>query len=133
MSGAVHTFRAAAHPAMLTELHEVLDMAIGSATERMLDRLTAPSTTVTFQVLARPRYSATLSLDTPRPSVASASEIGEIVIAMDQHDGLAFGHGLLVLPNAILNGRVTSTGPVRKYLNVDPIMRGLLRNLGRRV
>lgn len=50
----------------------------------------------------------------------------EIVITLHGEVGAAFARGELVLATALMAGAGVFEGPIRKYLAVDPIIRGLL-------
>jgi phospholipid/cholesterol/gamma-HCH transport system ATP-binding protein len=105
----VGTVREALEEALATGLHSV-------------DRLFYASTKVTFELEDEP--GVTLLLD--RQPVEIGEGEGEVVIALDREQARAFVAGRLPLTAAIITGRVTSWGPVRKYLEVDPIIRALL-------
>ena len=68
----------------------------------------------------------TLLLDREPPEVVAGVEPAEITIEMDREQAARFAAGELVLPNLILRDEVAWRGPVRKYLSLDPVLRGLL-------
>ncbi|MEA2170920.1 MAG: phospholipid/cholesterol/gamma-HCH transport system ATP-binding protein [Solirubrobacteraceae bacterium] len=110
---------------------EELRSAITSAIDgdRMaIRRLTYAKTTVSFRVEGAD--AVTLRMVESRPEVAEDSGDAEITIDLgaDQAEQFALGH--LPMPAALMAGNVSSDGPVRKYLEVDPILRGLLLDAG---
>ncbi|MEA2346350.1 MAG: phospholipid/cholesterol/gamma-HCH transport system ATP-binding protein [Thermoleophilaceae bacterium] len=70
--------------------------------------------------------SVTLLLDRAPPQLGADGEPAEIEIALTADDAEGFSRGLLPMTAAVISGQVTATGPVRRYLEVDPILRGLL-------
>jgi phospholipid/cholesterol/gamma-HCH transport system ATP-binding protein len=68
----------------------------------------------------------TLLLDRRPPVVGAIGEPAEIEIHLSPSQAVEFADGHLSLPGAILRGEVTHRGPVRTYMEVDPILRGLL-------
>ena len=100
-------------------------LAVGSPPVR---RLSYARTSVAFRV-ADSGDPVTLLLDRQPPALASAGEPAEVEIALTPKQVGEFCAGTLPLPAAILRGEVRVRGPVRKYLEVDPILRGLLHDL----
>ncbi|PTL58173.1 ABC transporter ATP-binding protein [Paraconexibacter algicola] len=70
----------------------------------------------------------TLLLDRRVPAV-SLDEPGEVTLRLDRAATRAYADGMLALPAALHRGQVTADGPVRKLLEVDPIVRRLVRNV----
>jgi hypothetical protein len=94
--------------------------------ERATQRLARAGTSVTFRVDDSDEESVTLLLDRYPPELVGAGEPAEVLIQLTKQQASLFLDGGLVLPTAIYEGRVGCRGPVRKYLQVDPILRGLL-------
>jgi len=90
-------------------------------------RLGRSGTSVAFRVGDDAGSSATLLLDRQPPEVRDGSEPAEVIIELTPETAARFLRGELVLGTAIYSGLVTCRGPVRRYLGVDPILRGQLR------
>ncbi len=88
-------------------------------------RLGAAGTSVVFSITGRRPERFTLLLDREPPQISEDSN-AEVVIEMDSARAEEFSHGRLVLSNCLVAGEASYSGPVRKYLAVDPILRGLL-------
>lgn len=88
-------------------------------------RLGAAGTSVTFVVPGAHEHSVTLLLDREPPEIGGGVS-GEVTIELTGTQAEAFSRGRLVLSIALLDGEAAYSGPVRKYLAVDPILRGLL-------
>lgn len=73
-----------------------------------------------------PSQSATLLLDRSPPTVTRGDEPAEIEIALTEEQAARFAAGALPMPAAVVRGAVRCRGPVRRYLEVDPILRRLL-------
>ena len=91
-----------------------------------LRRLAAAGTSVTIINRARHEESFTLLLDRNPPVAAGADEPAEITIELTATQFERYVNGSFHLPPALLSGDVPYRGPVRKYLTVDPVLRGLL-------
>jgi hypothetical protein len=91
-----------------------------------LRRLSAAGTSVNFQIADAPQSSVTVLLDRQPPSLAGGDEPAEITIELTARQGVLFASGLLPVPSALLGGELPYRGPVRKYLAVHPVLRGLL-------
>ena len=98
-----------------------------SADTAAVGRLSYARTSVRFTVEGDPE-SVTLLLDRRPPALASTGEPAEIEIALSGAQAQRFALGQLPMAPAIVSGRVEARGPLRRYLEVDPILRGLLRN-----
>jgi phospholipid/cholesterol/gamma-HCH transport system ATP-binding protein len=112
------------------------EVSIRGALERALSsglsgvrRLSYARTSVRFSVAGR-GPEATLLLDREPPEVAGPDEPAEIEIVLSAEDVSDFVTGALPMPTGVLTGAVSSRGPIRKYLEVDPILRGLLSGFG---
>jgi len=119
----------------------VSDHAAGSVAGLLAQRLTAAltsepalagrlhyaDTTVTFRV-AGEAQAATLLLDREEPAVV-LDDHGEITIELTRETAAAFLSGSAPLAAAVARGLVPVDGPIRTYLEVDPIVRRLLRNV----
>ena len=108
-------------------LRDALQQVVG-ADSPTVGRLSYARTSVRFEV--RGGGASTLLLDRRPPVLGGRVEPAEIEIALDPEQAVRFAEGSFPLPAAILHGAVTTRGPVRRYLEVDPIVRGLLRKLG---
>ena len=105
-----------------------LERALASGDTR-LSRLGAAETSVTFRNLDDPEASVTVLLDRQPPLVAGPDEPAEITIELTAAQAARFARGAFSLPNALVTGQAGHRGPVRKYLAVDPVLRGLLADL----
>jgi hypothetical protein len=94
-----------------------------------LARLSAAETSVTFQFVGAPQASVTVLLDRNPPALAGGDEPAEITLELTPEQGLQLLTGALAAPAALLSGRIPYRGPVRKYLAVHPVLRGLLADL----
>lgn len=94
---------------------------------RRVHRLGSARTSVTFEILDEHGAAVTLLLDRHPPVVVDAGEPAEVTITFTTAQAVSFMRGEMVLPNQLMAGTVTSRGPVRRYLRVDPILRSLLR------
>lgn len=72
--------------------------------------------------------SVTLLLDRDPPEI-STDEHAEITLELDADQIKEFARGHLVVANCLMLATATFDGPIRKYLAVDPILRGLLRRV----
>ena len=88
-------------------------------------RLGAAGTSITFIVSGARQESVTLLLDREPPEVG-ANLAGEITVELDDLQAERFSRGHLILSICLMDREASYTGPVRKYLAVDPILRGLL-------
>jgi phospholipid/cholesterol/gamma-HCH transport system ATP-binding protein len=89
-------------------------------------RLVHADTRVVFRLGDAGQGDVALLLDRFPVEVVDAAEPAEVEIVLDRAQAAAFARGALPLTAAIATGRVKASGPVRKYLEVDPIVRGLL-------
>ena len=92
--------------------------------EDLRTRLRHAGTSVAFGTRDAGR-AVTLLLDREVPELRR-DEPAEVVITLSDQAAEAFADGLLSMPAAIIAGDATATGPVRKYLEVDPIIRRVL-------
>jgi phospholipid/cholesterol/gamma-HCH transport system ATP-binding protein len=76
--------------------------------------------------VAETHESATLLLDRTPPAVAEYAGRSEVEIDLAPGDSERFASGLMPMPAAVLDGTVQARGPVRKYLEVDAILRHVL-------
>jgi ABC-type transporter Mla maintaining outer membrane lipid asymmetry ATPase subunit MlaF len=106
------------------ELRAAHEQAL-SCGRHALDRLAHAATSVTFRIAGAPERSFTLLLDR-RPCAVIDAEPAEIEIelAPDQAERAAVGG--LSLTSAVISGLVRYSGPVRRYLEVEPILRSVL-------
>lgn len=105
-------------------LRRALERALASSSP-IVRRLGHARTSVAFHV-GGTHEPVTLLLDRLPPRVAPAREPAEIEIVLQPAQADRFAEGRLPLPGAILSQEVRVRGPVRKYLEVDPMLRGLL-------
>ncbi len=89
-------------------------------------RLSSAGTSVTFLVVDAPELSVTLLLDRDPPEVADASQPAEITIELVEEQADRLARGELPLPTCMHRGDVAFSGPVRRYLPFDPVLRALL-------
>jgi phospholipid/cholesterol/gamma-HCH transport system ATP-binding protein len=91
-----------------------------------VDRLKYARTSVRFLVTGEDD-GVTLLLDRSPPVLAPEGEPAEVVIEFTREQADRFARGLLHVPSALEAGLLVSRGPLRRYLEVDPIIRGALR------
>jgi hypothetical protein len=94
-----------------------------------LIRLAAAGTSVSFRIDEAPEHSVTILLDRSPPVLADGQEPAEITLGLTAAQAVRLARGVLLLPNALLAGEVAYSGPARKYLTVDPVLRSLLAGL----
>jgi len=92
---------------------------------RPVYRLGSAHTSVTYEILGEDGAAVTLLLDRHPPEVVDGDEPAEVTISFTSAQAVRFLRGEMILPNELLAGNVASRGPVRRYLRVDPILRGL--------
>jgi len=110
------------------DLREALERFVAGDGPAQL-RVTRAGTTVRFLVEDDEVATVTLLLDRrPAATLAGAAGAAEITVRLTARQARAMARGELVLPTAVLEGKVRATGPVRKYLAVEPILRARLRN-----
>jgi phospholipid/cholesterol/gamma-HCH transport system ATP-binding protein len=107
------------------EIKEALTRVLDSG-RHSVDRLIHADTSIVFRLKEADQSDVTLLLDRYPCEVADGGEPAEIEVALDAEQAKAFVQGRLPLTSAIVTGRVDAQGPVRKYLEVDPIIRALL-------
>jgi hypothetical protein len=109
-------------------LRDRLERAIrngGSKTQRLL----AAGISVSFQVTGHPDQSVSVLLDRDPPQVLGNDEPTEITFVLTQEQAVQFARGRFRLPNALMAGKISAIGPVRKYLVIDPVVRSILSAL----
>ncbi|WP_320671863.1 ABC transporter ATP-binding protein [Patulibacter defluvii] len=107
----------------LARLRARLEAAI-AVPSSAVGRLSYARTSVAFALRGQ-RGAVTALLDrTPPQIVADGSAEVRIELTAEQLERVA--EGRLAMPQAVVSGAVTTHGPVRKYLEVDAILRGLL-------
>ena len=89
-------------------------------------RLKHANTSVAFRVTEGSDDRITLLLDRSPCEVVAGAEPAEIEIDLTAHQAGEFAAGRLPMTAAVVSGAVYARGPVRRYLEVDPILRGLL-------
>jgi phospholipid/cholesterol/gamma-HCH transport system ATP-binding protein len=90
-------------------------------------RLSYARTTVGFRVEGE--ESVVALLDRNPPALADGDVAAEIDITFALGEADRFSSGSLPMSAAVLDRRVSSRGPVRKYLEVDPILRRVLTHV----
>jgi hypothetical protein len=106
-------------------LRERIELVVGSD-EVVRRRLPKARTTVAIVVVDAPDESVTLLLDRRPPEVCGAFD-AEVTVLLNSEQASEFAEGRLLLSTALLHGEAKWTGPVRKYLAVDAVLRGALR------
>jgi hypothetical protein len=109
----------------LEQLHRRLAAVFASGDPR-LQRLSAAGTSVRFQIIGAPQASVTVLLDRDPPELAGGEEPAEITLELTPEQGVQLLSGALAAPADLLSGRIPYRGPVRKYLMIHPVLRGLL-------
>lgn len=103
-------------------------MELAAVTPELSSSLALSRTVTRFCVQEAPELSLTLLLDRePIEAVQGSAGEAESEILIGAHDLLSFVRGELQLPMAIAKGRVSYTGPVRKFLRAAPILRRAAR------
>jgi phospholipid/cholesterol/gamma-HCH transport system ATP-binding protein len=90
-----------------------------------LRRLSYADTSVQFVELDDD-CATTLLLDRRPPALLDEPEPAEVTIELTRDQALQFAHGVLPMPAAVIRGEVSYSGPVRRYLEVDVILREML-------
>jgi phospholipid/cholesterol/gamma-HCH transport system ATP-binding protein len=103
-------------------LRSALGRALASQ-EPYVHRLSYARTSVRFSGAGE---AATLLLDRNPPVLAASDEPAEVDIELDEDHLRRFVAGALSMPAAVIQGSVRTRGPVRKYLEIDSILRNLL-------
>jgi hypothetical protein len=89
-------------------------------------RLSLAGTSVTFNVHGAKPESVTVLLDRDPPVVVDSGEPAEVTIDLSADMADQFSRGAASLGPLLLSGGAAYRGPVRKYLIIDPVLRGLL-------
>jgi phospholipid/cholesterol/gamma-HCH transport system ATP-binding protein len=100
--------------------------AIAARRDPIADRLRYAGTSVAFRLDGDPGECLTLLLDRAPIAVVRGPEPAEVQVTFTAGQVRRFAAGALPLTEAILSGAVRTHGPVRRYLEIDPILRGLL-------
>jgi phospholipid/cholesterol/gamma-HCH transport system ATP-binding protein len=108
-----------------SRLREALTDVLESGRDAVA-RLKYAHTTVRFAV-AGEDGGVTLLLDRMPPAVAANGDAAEVEIELTPEQAERFLLGLLHIPAALEAGVLVARGPLRRYLEVDPILRGALR------
>jgi phospholipid/cholesterol/gamma-HCH transport system ATP-binding protein len=109
------------------ELRRALERAI-AVDSPIVRRLSYARTSVSFRVSGG-EEPTTLLLDRRPPGLGAPGEPAEIEITMSVDQALRFAAGRFPMPAAVVRGEVDARGPVRKYLEADPMVQGLLAGL----
>lgn len=105
-------------------LREALGRALAGDPARVA-RLRFAGTTVRFSV-AGDASQCTLLLDRRPPAMCREDGDAEIEVTLQPQAAEHFARGEISLVAALLRGEATARGPVRRYLEVDAILRGLI-------
>ncbi|MCW3014552.1 MAG: transporter related protein [Solirubrobacterales bacterium] len=89
-------------------------------------RLRYADTSVAFCVEGPVAERFTLLLDR-QPAAIVDGDDAEVQIVLTSQQAARFSRGDLPMPAAVIAGEVLTQGPVRKYLEVDPVLRRLLQ------
>jgi ABC-type transporter Mla maintaining outer membrane lipid asymmetry ATPase subunit MlaF len=108
----------------LAVVRDALEAAVAESRPEV-ERLTYAKVTVGFRVTSEPGH-VSLLLDRDVPEVHEGEGEDQINIDLTPEQALRFAAGQLRMATMICTGRVAATGPVRKYLEVDPIVQHLL-------
>ncbi|WP_354700096.1 ABC transporter [Paraconexibacter sp. AEG42_29] len=115
------------HPDVLVRrLRVALEAVLGEDDRDAVRRLKYAHTSVCFNVQGADD-GVTLLLDRTPPAVAPHGEAAEVVIDFTPEQAARFEQGTLHITGALEAGALTARGPLRRYLEVDPILRGALR------
>jgi phospholipid/cholesterol/gamma-HCH transport system ATP-binding protein len=100
-----------------------------TADSPLVTRLPKADTSVAIEIEDRDgaRSGLTLLLDRRPPAVLEGVRAAEITLVLSVAQAMAFAHGALKLAPQALTGCVRCSGPARKFLAVEPVMRSLLR------
>jgi phospholipid/cholesterol/gamma-HCH transport system ATP-binding protein len=105
-------------------LRDALNGALTSARTEV-NRLSYARTSVRLTV-GDGGDAVTLLLDRKPPEVTASAEPAEIELALTEEQAVEYAEGLLFLPGAVIGRTIVTRGPVRRFLEVEPILRGLL-------
>ena len=105
-------------------LRDRLVQALAGAPDRVV-RLSHADTTVRFALDDSDR-GTTLLLDRDPPVIAEDDAPAEVEIVLSAEQMRAFAAGSLPMPAQLVSGTIHTSGPVRRYLEADPILRSLL-------
>lgn len=112
------------HQALTASLRAALERAL-QGDEHRVRRLQHAGTSVRFRI-AGSDAAVTLLLDRAPAQIELSGGPAEIEIELTEQQLRQFITGDLPMPAAVVGGAVAVRGPIRKYLTVDPIIRGLL-------
>jgi phospholipid/cholesterol/gamma-HCH transport system ATP-binding protein len=124
MSGASNGNGAAAET---LRLRETLEQSLCCGLPEV-SRLSYAHTSVGFRVEGGGAPVIAL-LDRTPPALAENGETAEIDIEFAPGQADVFASGTLAMPAAVVGGHVATRGPIRKYLEIDPILRRLFAHL----
>jgi len=94
---------------------------------RPVYRLGSARTSVRFVIDGHAACATTVLLDRHPPEVVDGDEPAEVTIVLTAAQADLFLCGRMILPNELAAGTARWHGPVRRYLRIDPILRGLLK------
>lgn len=105
-------------------LRTALERALGTPGSAV-DRLSYARTTVRFRVPDEGE-SVILLLNRLPPALGGTEDPSEIELTLSPVQADRLSHGRLPMAAAVIAGHVASRGPVRRYLEAEPILRALL-------
>jgi hypothetical protein len=111
-------------PARELDIREIVEEALAEHGVAV-HRLGEAGTSVRLVPAANGGGPFTLLLDREPPEISDIDD-AEIVVELDEAATEQFGAGRLVLSVALMSGGATSTGPIRNFLAIDPILRNLI-------
>jgi hypothetical protein len=108
------------------ELCDRLDERLRVADGGTLARLSRARTSVAIQLGEDERIGITLRCDSDGVTVAYGIQPAEVFIRLTPRQASLFSRGSLTLPVLLAEGEVVCSGPVRRFLTVEPILRRLI-------
>jgi phospholipid/cholesterol/gamma-HCH transport system ATP-binding protein len=112
----------------VARLRTALAAAVGLRAPEV-ERLTYAKVSVGFNVDGEPGR-VSLLLDRAVPEVSTDTAGDQITVTLTPDQARQFASGAACMSALVCTGQVRTTGPVRKYLEIDPIVRYLLQRAG---
>ena len=109
------------------ELFERVEASLRAADPGTHGRLARARTSVAIQVGEDPRSGVTLRCEGDGATVERAVRPAEVNIRLTAEQASRFGHGRLPLPVMLVEGEIVCSGPVRRFLAIEPMLRSLIR------
>jgi len=107
-------------------VHDRLVEALAAADEHLLKRIGRVGTSVAFHIDGEPGAACLLLCDRLPPVVEMGDRPAEASILLSADQARQFCAGELKLPSLLLDEEVGYEGAPRKFLRIEPIVRGLL-------